>query len=115
MSKDYEEIANTLSRKMKEVGKGKPDAVAAFGQLGKAVYEDAALTRRHKELIALAIAITVRCDGCVAFHAKQSFDAGASRDEVIDCIGVAVQMGGGPSMVYGAEALSAYDQFAGGR
>ena len=113
MPKDYAEIANRLSAEMKEVGKAKPEVTAAFAGLGKAVYSDAALTRRTKELIALAIAITVRCDGCVAFHARQAVEAWATREEVVDTIGVAVQMGGGPSMVYGADALSAYDQFAG--
>ena len=112
MPKDYAEIASRLSAEMKEVGKAKPDVTAAFANLGKAAYSDAALTRHIKELIALAIAVTVRCDGCVAFHAKQALEAGATREEVVDAIGVAIQMGGGPSMVYGADALSAYDQFA---
>ncbi len=111
MAKDYAQIADELRDKMKEVGKAKPELTGAFANLGKATYSDAALTRRTKELIALAIAITVRCDGCIAFHARAALDAGAERDEVVDAIGVAVQMGGGPSMVYAAEALSAYDQY----
>jgi AhpD family alkylhydroperoxidase len=63
-------------------------------------------------LIALALAIGSSCDGCVAYHAKAARDRGASREEVAEAIGVAIHMGGGPSMVYGADALRAYDAFA---
>ena len=52
-----------------------------------------------------------RCDGCVAYHAKRVYELGASREEVLETIGVAIQMGGGPSMVYGGEALRAFDAF----
>ncbi|MCL4127376.1 UNVERIFIED_CONTAM: hypothetical protein GTU68_022583 [Idotea baltica] len=73
---------------------------------------DGALTTKVKELIAFAIAITVRCDGCLAHHAQAVLKAGATRQEVAEMIGVAILMGGGPSSVYGAEALRAYDEFA---
>ena len=67
------------------------------------------LDSKTKELIALAIGITARCDGCLAFHAKAAKKHGATRDEVIETIAVALYMGGGPSMIYGAEALSCFD------
>jgi len=74
------------------------------------VYPDGALDNKTKELIALAIGVTVRCDGCVAHHAMACLDKGATREEIVEAIAVAIHMGGGPSMVYGAEALEAYDQ-----
>ncbi len=52
----------------------------------------------------------MRCDGCIAYHVHDAVDAGASRQELIETIGVAVMMGGGPSVVYGCEALQAIDQ-----
>jgi AhpD family alkylhydroperoxidase len=64
---------------------------------------------KTKELIALAIGITARCDGCLAFHAKAAKKHGATREEIVETIGVALYMGGGPSMIYGAEALSCFD------
>ena len=70
------------------------------------------LSKKTKVLIAFAIAITVRCDGCLAHHAQAVHNAGASRDEVAEMIGVALLMGGGPSAVYGVEAMRAYDEFA---
>ena len=84
--------------------------MAAFAQLTKATYTDSALSAKHKELIALAIGVTVRCDGCLGHHAKVCLNLGATREEVAEAIGVAIHMGGGPSMVYGALALEAFDQ-----
>nr|WP_262712770.1 carboxymuconolactone decarboxylase family protein [Neolewinella litorea] len=69
-----------------------------------------ALSRKIKEIKALAIAVTVRCDGCIAFHLHDAIAAGADRDEITEAIGVAVLMGGGPSVVYGCEALKALGQ-----
>ncbi len=80
--------------------------------LGAATYADGSLSRKTKELIALAIGVTARCDGCIAHHSKACHAKGATREEVVEAIGVAIQMGGGPAMVYGADALRAFDQFA---
>jgi AhpD family alkylhydroperoxidase len=90
-----------------------PAVMEGFAALGGGTYKPGALEPKAKELIALAISITVRCDGCVAYHARAAHNRGASRAEVAEAIGVAIHMGGGPSMVYGAEALRAYDTFAG--
>jgi AhpD family alkylhydroperoxidase len=62
--------------------------------------------------MALAIGIAVHCDGCVAYHTKMAHQHGASREEVVETVAVAVYMGGGPAVVYGADALRAYDQFS---
>ncbi|MFN2124653.1 MAG: pyridoxal-phosphate dependent enzyme, partial [Candidatus Promineifilaceae bacterium] len=62
-----------------------------------------------KELMALCIGITVRCDGCIMYHVNESLKAGATYDEIVETIGVAVMMGGGPSVMYGSEALAALE------
>ena len=54
----------------------------------------------------------MRCDGCIAFHVKHALNAGASSEEIIETIGVAILMGGGPSVVYGCEALQVLKQFS---
>lgn len=82
-----------------------------FGQLHEASTKNGALDAKTKELIALGIAITVRCDGCISFHVHDAMKAGAKRAEVTETIGVAVMMGGGPSVVYGIEALQALSQY----
>ena len=111
MSSSFKKIYKEVSKNAAELGRLLPDSMAAFGDLGAATYTDGAISAKQKELIALAIAVTVRCDGCVAFHARAAHRRGASREEVAEAISVALQMGGGPSMVYGGEALAAYDEF----
>jgi AhpD family alkylhydroperoxidase len=87
------------------------DTMAGFMQLHKASSTDGALSAKVKELIALAIGVVVRCDGCISFHIHDAIRAGATRDEIVDTIGVAIMMGGGPAVVYGSQALEALAQF----
>ena len=56
--------------------------------------------------------VAIRCDGCVAFHAEAAVKQGATRDEIMETMGMAVYMGAGPSVMYAAQAVEAYDQFA---
>ena len=88
-----------------------PASTSSFGRLVMDTTADGDLSAKTKELIAFAIAISVRCDGCLAHHAQAVQKAGATRQEVAEMIGVAILMGGGPSSVYGAQALRAYDEF----
>ena len=81
-----------------------------FGQLAKASMAEGALSTRHKELMALAIGVTSRCDGCIAYHARNSVRAGATRQEVAEALGVTIQMGGGPGITVAADALRARQQ-----
>lgn len=60
----------------------------------------------------MAIGVAIRCDGCIGFHSKALRDLGATRNEVAEVLGMAIYMGGGPSLMYAADALRAYDQFA---
>jgi AhpD family alkylhydroperoxidase len=90
-----------------------PEVSNGFFATHRASLADGALTTSKKELIALGIAIAVNCDGCIAFHVHDSLKAGATRAEILETIGVAVMMGGGPSMIYATEALTALDQFEG--
>ena len=112
MIKDWPETAKYLSGELKAVRGGTPEVMKAFSAMAQAALAPKALDTKTKELIALAIGITARCDGCLAYHAKAAAKYGASREEILETIGVAVYMGGGPSMIYGAEALAAFDAFA---
>ena len=73
---------------------------------------DGALTMRMKELMALAIAITRECDGCISAHARGAAHRGATVSEVTEMIGVAILMNGGPALVWGPRALAAFHEFA---
>ncbi len=109
--KNYPKHYEQLVQQMGKLGKVIPVAMTGFSQLHKASIADGVLDSKTKELIALGIAITVRCDGCIAFHVHDALKAGATKEEISETIGVAVLMGGGPSVVYGCEALEAVEQF----
>lgn len=111
MIKDYSNHYNNLTRLMGELGARIPATISGFNSLHKASTTEGVLSSKTKELISLGIAITVRCDGCIAFHVHDSLNAGASSEEIMETIGVAIMMGGGPSVVYGCEAMEALDQF----
>ena len=106
----WDDFIEQTDKRMGRLRQGIPDAARGFAHLAKSAIAPGALDSKTKELIALAIGITARCDGCLAYHARAAAKYGASREEVLETIAVAVYMGGGPSMIYGAEALDAFDQ-----
>jgi AhpD family alkylhydroperoxidase len=89
-----------------------PAVMEAFSGLHKAAVATGSLDTKTKELMALAISITARCDDCIAHHTHDALEAGATREEIAEAIGVAILMGGGPSMLYAAHAVEALDQFS---
>lgn len=97
------DFVGTLSKENLGIAQG-------YGQLSKTVNQDKALSQKHKVLIALGIAITIRCEGCIACHVKGALEAGATKEEIVETIGVAVLMGGGPSIVYGDKAHKAMQE-----
>lgn len=111
MEKHYPEYYQTMRDLMSKLGQAAPGTMSGFQQLHQQATAEGALSTRVKELIALAIAISVRCDGCIAYHVHDALEAGATHPEIAETIGVAVLMGGGPAVMYGAEALAALDQF----
>ena len=112
MTKDYVQMAKDVSSGIAAVRQGAPEPLKAFGALGAAATAAGALGTKTKELMAVAIGIAVHCDGCIAYHAKLAIRNGATKEEFLETIALAVYMGGGPSAVYGAEALRAYEQIA---
>jgi len=91
-----------------------PGVMAAYSALSTAAMADGALSAKTKELIALAIAVTRECDGCIAAHARGVARQGATTEEVAEMIGVAISMNGGPGIVWGPRALAAFQEFFGG-
>lgn len=111
MMKQYADYYDQLNGLVSALRETLPGPIGGFGQLHRQATQDGVLSTKVKELMALAIAVGVRCDGCIAYHVHDALQAGASREEIAEAIGVAVLMGGGPAMIYGAEALAAVDQF----
>ncbi len=111
MHKNWPELAAGLSLPLKELRGGAADVMKSFSALARAALEPGALDTKTKELIALGIAVATRCDACIAFHAEAALRHGAGRDEVMETMGMAIYMGAGPSVMYAAQAIEAYDQY----
>jgi len=112
MLKDWQAMATELTGDIRSLRAGAPEVMKGFSALAQAALKADALDTRTKELIALAIAVATRCDGCIAFHAEAAMKQGATRAEVLETMGMAVYMGAGPSVMYAAQAVEAFDQFA---
>jgi AhpD family alkylhydroperoxidase len=109
---DHPDIERQAKRLFASFGKALPETASAFSQLQKVTFKDGALDAKTKELIALAIAIAQGCDGCMAWHNSALHRLGASREEVSEALGVAVEMGGGVALYSAAKALDGYDRFS---
>ena len=112
MSKLYKEITNDLSSSLAKLRNEIPDIMNGFSALAQASTKEGVLDKKTKELIALAIGITSNCDGCIGFHVQTLIKLGVTRQEFLEMLGVAVYMGGGPSLMYAADALRAFEEFS---
>ncbi len=107
----YPEQLERIKSNMAVLAKAQPKTMNAFSALHRASAAPGALYGKTKELIALAIAVAARCDGCISFHTHDALKAGASREEITDALGVAIMMGGGPSVMYATHVVEAIEQF----
>ena len=88
-----------------------PDAWSGFVALHGAAMAEGEVSTAMKEVVALAISVVKRCDGCIAYHARAAAKAGATPEQVAEVLGVALLMGGGPASVYAPEAWEAFVEF----
>lgn len=107
---NWTEKRETTRDQLRLLNKTIPDATRAFGGLGKAVKEGGSLDFKTKELVAMGMAITLRCEACIVLHMEALVRAGATREEIGDVLGMSIQMGGGPAMMYAAAAMDCYEQ-----
>lgn len=108
---NWPERTKELTAQLRILRSDTPEVMKAFSGLAQAALAQKALDGRTKELIALGIAVAVRCDDCIGFHVKAALEHGASRDEVIETLGMAIYMGAGPSVMYANHAIDAFEQF----
>ncbi|SDX62944.1 alkylhydroperoxidase AhpD family core domain-containing protein [Ruegeria halocynthiae] len=106
----WQDSLNGTRSSLRNLNGAIPDTTRAFGALGKSVKEGGTLDYKTKEFIALGMSIAIRCEPCITLHSEALVKAGATRDEVSDVLAMAVQMGGGPSMMYAAKALDCFDE-----
>ena len=108
----YRSLTQAVSGRLAGLRSCTPEVMKSFSELGRAATTDGALDRKTKELIALALSVASRCDPCIGFHAQTLVKLGASRQEVDETLGVATYMGGGPSLMYAASAIEAFEEFS---
>ncbi|HHF7345174.1 TPA: carboxymuconolactone decarboxylase family protein [Legionella feeleii] len=112
MSQKFGEITKGISTQLAKMRKEMPEVMAGFSSLAQAATKDGVLDKKTKELIAMALAVANRCPGCIGFHSQALVKLQTTREELMETLGMAVYMGGGPSLMYAAEALEAFEEFS---
>jgi AhpD family alkylhydroperoxidase len=108
---NWSETTAELSSLMRNLRGDVPEVMKAFGGIAQAALAPKALDGKTKELIALGIAVAIRCDDCIAFHVKAALQHGATRAEITEALGMAIYMGAGPAVMYATHALDAFEHF----
>jgi AhpD family alkylhydroperoxidase len=108
----YLELTQAVSKNLATLRADIPETMKGFNDLARAATSDGALDKKTKELIALALGVAAHCDACIGFHMKALVRLGATKAEVEEALGMAVYMGGGPSLMYSANAVAAFDEFS---
>jgi AhpD family alkylhydroperoxidase len=109
---DHAGLMKNINDTLGPFRKSQAEPMQGFSKLAQGAMAEGAISAKHKELIALGIGISQRCSGCIAFHVKALIKLGATRAELEEMLAVCVYMGGGPSLMYAAEALAAWDSMA---
>jgi AhpD family alkylhydroperoxidase len=108
----FRELTKTVSVGLATLRSTTPEVMKSFNELGRAATAHGVLDGKTKELIALALSVAARCDPCIGFHMQTLVKLGASRQEIDETLGVCTYMGGGPSLMYAASAIAAFDEFS---
>lgn len=111
MDTQYKQLTQEISANLSELRTTQSGVMKGFSDMGRAAMGGGALDPKTKELIALAVGVAARCDGCIGFHTKALARLGATTEEVHEALGVAIYMGGGPVAMYAANAVGAFREF----
>jgi AhpD family alkylhydroperoxidase len=111
-STGYRALTSSISQQLATLRADIPDVMKGFGDLARAATRDGALDKKTKELIALALGIAAHCDACIGVHVQALVKLGATKAELEETLGMAIYMGGGPSAMYCANALAAFEEFS---
>jgi len=109
---NFRELTQSVSTRLATLRSSTPEVTKSFNELGRAATSNGVLDRKTKELIALALSVAARCDPCIGFHMQTLVKLGVTRQEIDETLGVSTYMGGGPSLMYAASAIAAFDEFS---
>lgn len=113
MDKNFKAITTRTSGLLRQLRADIPETTRGFSALAQAATQPGALDAKTKELIAMALSVAARCDPCLGYHAEALVKLGATRAEFEEMLGMCIYMGGGPALMYAAEAIAAYEDFGG--
>jgi AhpD family alkylhydroperoxidase len=108
MMMDWSAYRQQLKATIGELAGLSPDTIRGYAALAGAGQKTNHLDAKTRELIAVAVAITLRCDGCIAVHTEAAAKQGATREEIAEALGVGITVNAGAALVYSARALDAY-------
>ena len=106
---DWNEYRNQILGRLGEIGKLSPDTIRGYMALGGAGAKTGHLDAKTRELVALAVAITLRCDGCITVHSAAAKKLGATKKEIAEALGVGISVNAGAALVYSTRTLDAFD------
>jgi AhpD family alkylhydroperoxidase len=112
MADSFKQLTVEINRALNTMRKEVPDTMQGFSALAKAALAPGEISALHKELMALAIGVSSRCDACIGFHIKALIKLGVSRAQLMETLAVCTYMGGGPTLMYAAEAVRAYEELS---
>lgn len=112
MSEKFTQLTQGLNVQLAKMRKEMPELMSGFSAIAQAATKDGALDRKSKELIAMALAVANHCEGCIGFHSQTLVKLNVTREELLETLSMAIYMGGGPSLMYAAEALEAFEEFS---
>ena len=112
MSDKFTQVTQGISAQLAKIRKEMPEVMAGFSALAQAATKEGVLDKKTKELIAMALAVANHCPGCIGFHSQALVKLQTSREELLETLSMAIYMGGGPSLMYAAEALEAFEEFS---
>ncbi|MEP7098576.1 MAG: carboxymuconolactone decarboxylase family protein [Dokdonella sp.] len=110
-SKSFKQLTQDLNQAIGTLRAAQPGTLEGFSAMSQAAMAPGVLSAIDKELMALSIGVATRCDGCIGFHVKALLRMGASYEQLTETLAVAVYMGGGPSLMYAADAVRAWEEF----
>lgn len=108
----YKQKIDEMRAELRVLNRAVPAAMGGFSTLSKAVKDNGPLSVKEKEYVALGMAVALRCEPCINFHVEALMKAGATREELGDVLAMAIQMGGGPAVMYAGHALACWDELA---
>lgn len=111
MSEKFSTKTKDINTQLAKFQKEMPEFMAGFSTMSQAATKDGALNKKTKELIAMTLAVANHCPGCIGFHSQTLVKLQTSREELLETLAMAIYMGGGPSMMYAAETLEAFEEF----